>query len=280
MDYCVLGVPYDSGVTGRPGCRFGPSRIRAAYGAQRLAYEQDNAYKVRNLVGVDLGNVGLISGYALESMALIGEQMGRILDAGAVPVVLGGDRLLLYPELMAYHAKYRDIALVQFCAHRDSSKSGRLPVRPPDRPPPSHGGRPPGLRPLHPGGGPQRRRGRAPGDGHRPGAAPDGPGIMLPQDPGAGGQRQSPDFFRHSLPGSYLCARGQYTSPGGFSTYEACHLLRGLEGLRLAGFDLVEVSEARDPAGITPMGAVAVLKQFLILLSKQKATDAARKEAL
>ena len=58
--------------------------------------------------------------------------------------------------------------------------------------------------------------------------------------------------------------------PGGVSSYEACEILRGLLGLQLVGFDLTEVSAVRDPAGITAMAAVAIVKQFLILLSKQK----------
>ena len=87
-------MPYDSGAVDRPGSRFGPAAIRSAYGAQRLAYEQDNAYKTDNLRGVDLGDVGLVSGYALESMQLIYEKVKQILDAGAIPVVLGGGRLV------------------------------------------------------------------------------------------------------------------------------------------------------------------------------------------
>mgnify|MGYP000130040901 FL=1 len=60
--------------------------------------------------------------------------------------------------------------------------------------------------------------------------------------------------------------------PGGFSTYEACEIIRnGLAGLDIVGFDLVEVMENYDPAGITAINAVAILKQFVILLSKKKA---------
>ena len=39
-DFVVLGVPYDTSVTNRTGCRFGPRAIRNAYGAGRLSYEQ------------------------------------------------------------------------------------------------------------------------------------------------------------------------------------------------------------------------------------------------
>jgi arginase family enzyme len=43
-DFVVLGVPYDTSVTNRTGCRFGPRAIRNAYGAGRLSYEQDNSF--------------------------------------------------------------------------------------------------------------------------------------------------------------------------------------------------------------------------------------------
>ena len=59
MAKILLGVPYDTSVTNRTGCRFGPRAIRNAYGAGRLSYEQDNSYKVANLKGMDMGDIGV-----------------------------------------------------------------------------------------------------------------------------------------------------------------------------------------------------------------------------
>ena len=64
-DFVVLGVPYDTSVTNRTGCRFGPRAIRNAYGAGRLSYEQDNSYKVANLKGMDMGDIGVVLGLSL-----------------------------------------------------------------------------------------------------------------------------------------------------------------------------------------------------------------------
>ena len=72
-DFVVLGVPYDTSVTNRTGCRFGPRAIRNAYGAGRLSYEQDNSYKVANLKGMDMGDIGVVLGYVEETMELIRE---------------------------------------------------------------------------------------------------------------------------------------------------------------------------------------------------------------
>ena len=92
-DFVVLGVPYDTSVTNRTGCRFGPRAIRNAYGAGRLSYEQDNSYKVANLKGMDMGDIGVVLGYVEETMELIRESVRKVLNAGAVPIVLGGDHL-------------------------------------------------------------------------------------------------------------------------------------------------------------------------------------------
>ena len=80
-DFVVLGVPYDTSVTNRTGCRFGPRAIRNAYGAGRLSYEQDNSYKVANLKGMDMGDIGVVLGYVEETMELIRESVRKVLDA-------------------------------------------------------------------------------------------------------------------------------------------------------------------------------------------------------
>lgn len=78
-DFVVLGVPYDTSVTNRTGCRFGPRAIRNAYGAGRLSYEQDNSYKVANLKGMDMGDIGVVLGYVEETMELIRNRSERYL---------------------------------------------------------------------------------------------------------------------------------------------------------------------------------------------------------
>lgn len=60
--------------------------------------------------------------------------------------------------------------------------------------------------------------------------------------------------------------------PGGFSTYEAAEIIRhGLTGLDIVGCDLVEVMENYDVGQITALNAQAIIKEFLIALSKNKA---------
>lgn len=115
-----LGVPYDTSVTNRTGCRFGPRAIRNAYGAGRLSYEQDNSYKVANLKGMDRAISALCLVMLEETMELIRESVRKVLDTGAVPIVLGGDHLIAYAELKAYSEKYGKVAMVHFDTHEDT----------------------------------------------------------------------------------------------------------------------------------------------------------------
>ena len=280
-DFVVLGVPYDTSVTNRTGCRFGPRAIRNAYGAGRLSYEQDNSYKVANLKGMDMGDIGVVLGYVEETMELIRESVRKVLDAGAVPIVLGGDHLIAYAELKAYSEKYGKVAMVHFDTHEDTWDYG-------DRIKYNHGT-------------PFRNAIeddildtehsiqvgiRSGGDTYRIKYAQDhGMKVITARELHKIGIKETCRRIKEQVGDAKVFitfdidfldpvyAPGTGTPmPGGFSTYEACEIIRnGLAGLDIVGFDLVEVMENYDPAGITAINAVAILKQFVILLSKKKA---------
>ena len=57
---------------------------------------------------------------------------------------------------------------------------------------------------------------------------------------------------------------------GGFSSYQILQLLRGLKGLNLVGFDLVEVSPPFDHSNITSILASNIVFEFLSLLAINK----------
>lgn len=280
-DFVVLGVPYDTSVTNRTGCRFGPRAIRNAYGAGRLSYEQDNSYKVANLKGMDMGDIGVVLGYVEETMELIRESVRKVLDAGAVPIVLGGDHLIAYAELKAYSEKYGKVAMVHFDTHEDTWDYG-------DRIKYNHGT-------------PFRNAIeddildtehsiqvgiRSGGDTYRIKYAQDhGMKVITARELHKIGIKETCRRIKEQVGDAKVFitfdidfldpvyAPGTGTPmPGGFSTYEACEIIRnGLAGLDIVGFDLVEVMENYDPAGTTAINAVAILKQFVILLSKKKA---------
>jgi agmatinase/guanidinopropionase len=57
---------------------------------------------------------------------------------------------------------------------------------------------------------------------------------------------------------------------GGFTSYQMLQLLRGLQGLNLVGYDLVEVSPPYDHADITAILAANLTFEFLSLLALMK----------
>jgi len=61
---------------------------------------------------------------------------------------------------------------------------------------------------------------------------------------------------------------------GGFTSHQLLQLLRGLRGLRLVGFDLVEVSPPYDHGDITAILAANLAFEFLSLLACQKMAQA------
>ncbi len=109
VDAVVLGIPYDEGTTYRPGTRFGPRAIRNA--SMFYAYEdQDHRFYDADrrkwiLTGkriADAGDVNIEPLNREQNWEAVTRAVGAILDAGAVPAVLGGDHSITYPVLKAF----------------------------------------------------------------------------------------------------------------------------------------------------------------------------------
>lgn len=281
-DYVIMGVPYDTSTTNRSGTRFGPRAIRSAYGgAHKVAYEQDNDYKIDNLKGMDEGDIGVVLGYVMESMQLIYENTLRILEAGATPIVLGGDHLITYPELKAYATKFGPVAMIHFDTHEDTWDYG-------DAIKYNHGT--PFRNAIEDGVLDTEHSIqvgiRSGGDTYRIKYAKDhGMDVITARElhrigieetcrrirSQVGDAKVIVTFDIDFLDPTYAPATGT-PMPGGFSTFDACEIIRnGITGLNVVGFDLVEVMENYDPGQITALNAVAIIKQFLMVLSKNKA---------
>lgn len=123
-----LGAPFDLGTTAFPGCRFGPSALRVA-SVERFECEFDlqsgrmHAWNVPTLGGAvlggarlaDLGDIGYQAGEPVESYyRRLRAVIDTVCDAGAFPVVLGGDHSISYATL---HKSAE--ALVHLDAHCD-----------------------------------------------------------------------------------------------------------------------------------------------------------------
>ncbi|PIJ08377.1 hypothetical protein BMH32_10800, partial [Leucobacter sp. OLJS4] len=95
----VLGVPFDMGShPSRIGGRGGPAHIRAASLLVAESAEDLGADPIALLGLVDLGDVDVVPGQVDAAFARIASEVGAILDAGAIPVTLGGDGAVTLPQ--------------------------------------------------------------------------------------------------------------------------------------------------------------------------------------
>ena len=124
-DVAVLGAPFDFGTQWRPGARFGPRAIREAstlfaFGhAGAYDHEDDVVYLPAETTRiVDLGDADIVHTDTIQSHANIEYGVRKILSAGALPVVLGGDHSVTIPCINAFDGG-GPIHIVQIDAHLD-----------------------------------------------------------------------------------------------------------------------------------------------------------------
>ena len=124
-DVAILGAPNDMGTQWRSGARFGPRGIREAstlfsFGhAGAYDFEDDVMYLTREDVRmVDVGDADIVHTDMVSSNANIELAVQKILAAGAMPVVLGGDHSIHAPVIKAFQGK-GPIHILHIDAHLD-----------------------------------------------------------------------------------------------------------------------------------------------------------------
>ena len=125
-DVVIVGAPMDDFVTNRPGARFGPREIRHGYdaGGDPAAYHMDLGVDPFDALRIiDHGDAEVVPGDGLASHRAIRGIVNGIFEAGAIPVVLGGDHSIAYPDISAAAARFSlgDMAVVQFDTHADTA---------------------------------------------------------------------------------------------------------------------------------------------------------------
>jgi agmatinase len=119
-DVAIAGVPFDSGVSYRPGARFGPAAVRQG---SRLLRPWHPGLKVAPFGGQQVADAGDIACNPFdikEAMDQVEEAAVSLLrDAGNL-LVIGGDHTIAYPLLRATKDKFGPVALVHFDAHLDT----------------------------------------------------------------------------------------------------------------------------------------------------------------
>jgi agmatinase len=274
----VVGVPFDSGVSYRSGARFGPAAIRAGSKLLRPYHPGLDVEPWRRHQVADAGDIACNPFSIGEAIATIDASARALAGRADRIVALGGDHTIALPLLRALHAIRGQMALVHFDAHLDTWDTyfGE---------PYTHGtpfrrafeeGLLASERSVHVGiRGPlystsDLRDDRAMGFE-----------ILTTADVARRGVDDAIGRIRDRVGATpvYLSvdidvldpahAPGTGTpEPGGLTTRELQFLLRGLDGLDLAGADVVEVAPAYDHAELTALAAANVAYEFLGLFAR------------
>jgi len=119
LDFALIGVPMDLGVTNRAGARFGPRAVRAV---ERVGPYEHVLQRAPLALAkfADVGDVPMRSRFSLESCHHDIELfMSRVVDAGVVPLSVGGDHSITLPILKAV-GKSRPVGMLHIDAHCDT----------------------------------------------------------------------------------------------------------------------------------------------------------------
>lgn len=278
VDVAVVGVPYDGSTSYRSGTRFGPRAIREQ---SLLLWGYNNALGVspfKELRVVDYGDVEVVPVDVQATHRAVENEAAALLDKSVALLSLGGDHSITLPLLRAHAKKHGPVAVVHFDSHPDTwdvEFSGY---------PYSHGT-------------PFRRaieedlidtsayvqigiRGPTSGPDDYEEAIRLGARMITLEEAVTRGTAAIMEEVRERTAGRpvYVSLDIDAIDPafapgtgtpeiGGFTSYQMQQLVRGLAGLNLVGFDLVEVSPPFDHGHITAILASNLAFEFLSLLA-------------
>ena len=112
----LFGIPFDGAVLGRPGAREGPGAIRAQM-AKLKPWTLGRGELPRE--AFDWGDVALPEGGVLAAHGATEAAARAVLEAGQLPVALGGDHSLTFPLVKAHEGRLRRVGVVNLDAHLD-----------------------------------------------------------------------------------------------------------------------------------------------------------------
>lgn len=114
----IFGAPFDGTTSFRPGTRFGPGAIRA----ESDGIETYSPYQNKDLEDIavfDSGDLLLPFGNTEAVLDMICARTAEILEAGKMPVMLGGEHLVTLGAVRAMVQKYPELHIIHFDAHTD-----------------------------------------------------------------------------------------------------------------------------------------------------------------
>jgi agmatinase len=121
VDVAIVGAPTDDLVSDRPGTRFAPRAIRAASCPPGPHLEAGiDAFDELRIV--DFGDAPVLPADPERTHAAIEALVGEVVDAGVIPIVLGGDHSVSEPNIRAVAARHGAVGLVHFDTHTDTGR--------------------------------------------------------------------------------------------------------------------------------------------------------------
>jgi len=122
LDAIIVGIPFDSTTTNRPGARMAPAAIRDA---SFMLCDGLNPYTGTNVMDThqidDMGDLKVFNGMSPETMRSIEIGASQLINIGKPKLLsFGGDHSVTLPLLAAHSKKYGKLALVHFDAHLDT----------------------------------------------------------------------------------------------------------------------------------------------------------------
>ncbi len=275
IDVAILGIPFDSGTSYRPGARFGPREIRVQSALIRPYNPVLNVDPFRKHKIADYGDVSVNPLSMEDTINRITNEIANILRQGCLPISVGGDHSISYPILKAIAEKYSAVGLLHFDSHSDTLDKYF------------------GVKYSH--GTPFRRAIEE--------------GLLIPDkcyQVGIRGQvysrsdfdftmekglklitmkelsKMNVDDFKKTIKplagvNTYLSFDIDFVDPafapgtgtpqvGGANSFFTVELLQSLKGLKIVGADLVEVSPPYDSGSITSLLAANLLYEILCIL--------------
>ena len=128
-ELAFLGVPFDGAATlGWPGARYAPAEVRTHLEWMRMRVEDGRIYWIDRDEVVpfdpgrlhDAGDVAVVPHDLMATIAAVRTAVAEQVDAGRVPLVVGGDDSILFPAVAGVHdAVEGSVAVVHFDAHLD-----------------------------------------------------------------------------------------------------------------------------------------------------------------
>ncbi|MGB6181568.1 MAG: agmatinase [Rhodococcus sp. (in: high G+C Gram-positive bacteria)] len=276
-DVTVVGVPFDSGVSYRPGARFGPGHIRAS---SKLLRPYNPALDVSPFATrqvADAGDIAVNPFDIAEALSAVEREVTDLRRDGSTVLTLGGDHTIALPILRALHRDHGPVAVLHFDAHLDTwdtyfgapythgtpfrraSEEGLIDLE----------------RSQHIG-----IRGPLYGKKDLEDDAVLGFQIIRSDDYETDGVASIVERMRRRLDTGpvYVSVDIDVLDPahapgtgtpeaGGMTSRELLNTLRGLVGVHIVGADIVEVAPAYDHAEITGIAAAHVAYELLSVLA-------------